>query len=331
MTSYPPKSPKSRQPRRGWSGITVLPTGDQAFDEVLKLLPSKKSASEALVAQLANLKARIHGWLHQDEFGPSRGEQTAAMRALMQSSRTLCGLLQKPASNARTLLDAAIRNRGDGLHSCLQAVEAAATQVETEFRTNGFSRTDTDWLSRVRQSAAMILVQIGTLDDNTGDKIAWTALVRGFDLAQVVTSENFGFVQIEAWLSGYVNILFEALNSLNDQRGGEERVTLKLLVEMLCTLYEYETGMLVAAHAIKKNEYTARVETDAGRFVTAAVEALLPDQAWLDRHAEFAHSSRATTFLAGRQGDRARQIVGIMRDFVARRVTLGAPRIMPNN
>jgi hypothetical protein len=322
MTSYPPKSPKSRQPRRGWSGITVLPSGDQAFDKVLKLLPSKKSASEALVAQLANLKARIHGWLHQDEFGPSRGEQTAAMRALMQSSRTLCGLLQKPASNARTLLDAAIRNRGDGLHSCLQAVEAAATQVETEFRTKGLSRTDTDWLSSVRQSAATILLQIGTLDDNTGDKIAWTALVRGFDLAQVVTSENFGFAQVEAWLSRYQSILFETLNGLNDQRGGEERVTLKLLVEMLCNLYEYETGMPVTAHAMQRDKYTAQVETDAGRFVTAAVEALLPDQAWFEQRADFGNSTRARTFLAGRQVDRARQILGIMRDFVARRVKL---------
>jgi hypothetical protein len=216
-------------------------------------------------------------------------------------------------------------------------LEAAAIKIEAVFKTNGFSRTDTDWLSRVRQSAAAISVQIGTLDDNTGDKIAWTAFVRGFD-AQVITSGNFGLAQVEAWLIRYQSILFETLNGLNDQRGGEERVTLKLLVELLCNLYTYETGMPVTAHAMQRDKYTAHVETDAGRFVTAAVEVLLPDQAWFEQRADFGNSTRARTFLAGRQGDRARQIVGIMRDFVVRRVklvdfpkTLGVPRIMPNN
>jgi hypothetical protein len=40
MPTSPPKSPKSRRPRWGWSGVSILPSGDQAFDEVLRRLPS---------------------------------------------------------------------------------------------------------------------------------------------------------------------------------------------------------------------------------------------------------------------------------------------------
>ena len=197
MPASPPKSPKSRQPRWGWSAVSVLSGGDQAFDEVLQLLPSTRSAREVIVGQLANMKAHVHGWLHQDEFGPSRGEQTAAIRALMQSALALCDLLRKHASNVRPHLDVAIRDCGDGLHSCLHAVEAAAVDVEKDLKRNGASIADLNWLSRVRQRAAMLLEKVEMLDDKAEGQIAETAELRGFDLSQVVRSDNFGFEQIE--------------------------------------------------------------------------------------------------------------------------------------
>lgn len=272
-----------------------------------------------VVGQLANIKARVHGWLHQDEFGPSRGDQAAAVRALMLSVGALCRLLQKTAPHIRVRLDDAIQSRDDGLHTCVLAIAAAAADAEEDFERDSSSNVDINWLSRVRQGAATLLMHAEMLDGNAEGEIFETAMIRGFDLSQVITSDDFGLVQIETWLNGYANILFETLNRLNDRRGAEERVTLKLMVEELCKIYEHETGMLVAAHAMKGDEYTARVETDAGRFVTAAVEALLPDQAWSEQRAEFANSSRATTFLAGHQPDRARHIVDIMKGFVARR------------
>jgi hypothetical protein len=324
MTVRPTKSPRSRESRLGksrlgWSGATALAGGNRAFDDVLNLLPSRKSVTEVIAGQLADLKARTHGWLHQDEFGPSRGDQAAAVKAVMLSVRGLCHLLQRTPSHIRARLDDAIRRRDDGLHACVLAMDAAAADVEKDFKRNSSSHADINWLSRVCQAVATLLTEAETLDDNTEGQIADTAMMRGFDLSQVVTSEKFGLVQIEAWLNSYANILFETLSRLNDRRGAEERVTLKLMVEELCKIYEHETGMLVTAHAMKGHEYTARVETDAGRFVTAAVEALLPDQAWFEQRAEFANSTRAKTFLAKHQPDRARQIIVIMRDFVARR------------
>jgi hypothetical protein len=119
-------------------------------------------------------------------------------------------------------------------------------------------------------------------------------------------------------------VLVETLNGLNDRRGAQERVSLKLLVEELCNLYERELERPVASHGFKEDVYTSRVETKSGQFVTEAVKAMLPEKAWFDRHAEFARSLRAETFLPGekesqRQPVLARQILVIMMDFVARR------------
>ena len=73
-------------------------------------------------------------------------------------------------------------------------------------------------------------------------------------------------------------------------------MSLKLLVEQLCELWERETGRPVTAHGMIKLEYTQRTETEAGRFVTSAVEAMLPESSWFDEHSEFSQPIRAETF-----------------------------------
>jgi hypothetical protein len=85
MVSAPTKSAKSRpaQPRWGWSGVSELKRPDQEshLQQLVAMLPTMKSGEAQVLAQLVELRARFHGWLHQDEFGPRRGEQAAALRA----------------------------------------------------------------------------------------------------------------------------------------------------------------------------------------------------------------------------------------------------------
>jgi hypothetical protein len=328
MSSAPTKSGKAGtiQPRWGWSGVSKLIRRDQELhvEHLVAMLPATKSSRADVVAQLVDLRARFHGWLHQDEFGPRRGEQTAALRAHIKLVRELCQLLQKGRSRSRDRIDAALRNSNDGLSPTVAALGEAAANVESELQIAGASNPDIGWFSRVRRCAGRLSEQIETLDDTTDGEIALTAVYRNFERSQTVASEEFGLVDAECWLNGYWNVLVETLNTLNDHRGAQERVSLKLLVEELCLLWEQETGLLATAHGIVKDVYTSRTETDAGRFVTAAVEAMLPEKAWFDQHAEFARSVRAKTFLPDEKGSRrqrglARQILVIMRDFVARR------------
>jgi hypothetical protein len=331
MISAPTKSAKSRpaQPRWGWSGVSELKRPDQEshLQQLVAMLPTMKSGDAQVLAQLVELRARFHRWLHQDEFGPRRGEQTAALRAHIKLVRELCRLLQKRRSRSWDGLDAALRNSNDGLSPVVAALGDAAADVESALQITSATNQDIGWFSRVRSCAGTLFAQIEALDDTTDGEIALTALYRHFDRSQTAASEEFGLPDAECWLNGYWNVLVETLNRLNDQRGVQERVSLKLLVEELCQLWEQETGKPVTAHGFVKDVYTSRVETDAGRFVTAAVEAMLPDKSWFDQHPQFAHSVRAETFLPDEQGnrrqrDRARQILVIMRDFVARRPRL---------
>jgi hypothetical protein len=239
-------------------------------------------------------------------------------RPLGRLFQTLCSLLQKTLSCSRYRLDFAIRNRDDGVHSCLEALEGAAADAASA-QNNWATRDDLAWFSRMKNCVATAVLQVNTLDDSAHGEIFLTAEAHGFDLSQAAASGQLDFAQIERWLNGYWKILTETLTSLCDQRGRPEGVSLKLVVEELCKLYEYETETPVTAHAMKGNDFTGRVETDAGRFVTAAVEAALPDQSWFERHA--VQSKRAERFLPGREKIRAVQIIAIMRDFVARRRT----------
>jgi hypothetical protein len=296
------------------------------------MLPAAKSSPAEIVAGLIDLRARFHGWLHQDEFGPSRGEQTAALKAHINSVRQLCQLLAMGSLGDRTRLDAALRNNNDGFSAAIAVLDEAVARLQSALQIEGAPAPDIYWISRLMGCGEKLLMQIEALDDTTDGQIALIAICRKFELSQPIAAKEVGLVEVERWLNGYWDVLLETLHTLSDRRGAQERVSLKLLVEELCNLYERETEQLVTAHAIKEDVYTSHVETPAGRFVTAAVEAMLPDQSWFDRHIQFADAVCADTLLLDEQGNhrrvaRARQILAIMRNFVSRRRSRGLPTI----
>ena len=143
------------------------------------------------------------------------------------------------------------------------------------------------------------------------------AIQHEFDPLQPCASD-FSLADAEQWLNTYWNVVDQTLYELNKRRGAEGRVSLKLLVEQLCELWQHETGRPVTAHGMIKLKYTQRTETEAGRFVSAAVETMLPAPSWFDEHSAFSNPV-AMTFLPSRHTDRARQVLVIMRDFVKRR------------
>ena len=147
MISARPKSVKSHpaQPRWGWSGVSKLTRRDQELlvGGLVAMLPATKSSRAEVVAQLIELRARFHGWLHQDEFGPRRGEQTAALRAHIKLVRELCRQLRKGTSLSQGRLDAALRNSNDGLSPVVAVLGEAAADVESDLQNKGASNQDT--------------------------------------------------------------------------------------------------------------------------------------------------------------------------------------------
>jgi hypothetical protein len=324
MSPAPPKSGKagSGQPRWGWSGVSRLDQPDQEsnLQQLTAMLPAKKSSDAAVLAYLVELRGRFHGWLHQDEFGPSRAEQTAALRALLKTVGTLCKLLKKGTPRCRMRFDTALNDSSDTVSPLLVLGEVAA-ELEFALRVEGAPEREIDWISKVASCGDTLSQQIELVDDNTHGQIADTAAIRGFEPSFSAASESLGLASAERWLAGYWRVLVETSNRLRDKRGAEERSSLKLLVEELCALWQRETGLPATAHGIVRDVYTHRTETDAGRFVSAAVEAMLPDKGWYEAHAEFAHSVRAETFWPDESGKirRAGQVLVIMRGFARRR------------
>jgi hypothetical protein len=308
------------KPCWSWSGAEALDFARQTQDleRLVAMLPEKKSSADEILNFLVDLRARFQRWMHQDEFGPTRRQQTAALRALKKSLQILQGQLAKGATSQREQLDTMLRAGNHLSATVLERLYEGADDLECNLRTSGASGREIDWALRVKCLAEKTMAQSQSLDTNTDGEILPIANQHGFDSYQTYPAD-FSLATAEQWLNACWNVVDQALCELNKKRGAEERVSLKLLVEQLCEFWERETACQVTAHGMSKLEYTQRTETDAGRFVTAATEAMLPESAWFNEHSGFSHVVRARTFLPSRQRDRARQILVIMRDFVRRR------------
>ena len=307
------------KPRWSWTGVAELVLSGQSsrLHDLVALLPAKRSTDEQILVDLVDLGARFQKWLHQDEFGPNRSQQTAALRALMKSLWSLQKQLLKGSSLLKGQLNENLRSSNDPSRLVMQALYEAAVDIQGYLRAAGAPNRDFVCALSLQDCVETLLAQSQSLDTNTDGAISVTAWQRKFDLSQA-TSLGSGLADVESWLNGYWDVLTTTLNKFNGRGGAEERVSLKLLVEQLCEFWERETDSQVTAHGQIKGLYTGQAETASGRFVTAAVEAMLPGQSWFEEHAEFAHSVRAKTFLPGGQEHRARQILVIMRDFVKR-------------
>ena len=306
------------KPCWSWSGAEALNFSEQnKLEPLIAILPAKQSSDEEILAFLVDLRAHFQRWLHQDELGPTRRQQTAALRALKKSLQTLQWQLAKGAPSQREQLDAILRNGHGGSSPTLERIYEAASDLGRYLRIPDSPNRKIDWTSKIKTCADTTMAQSQSLDTNTDGEILLIAIRHIFDPLQTFTPA--GLADAELWLNAYWNVVDKTLCELNERGGAEERVSLKLLVEQLCEFWERETGGPVTAHGMSKLEYTQRTETAAGRFVTAAVDAMLPELFWFDEHREFSYSVRAMTFLPSRQADRARQILAIMRDFVKRR------------
>src|SRR6516225_6948217 len=108
MSPMSPRRPKSRKagkarPRWGWSGVSKRKRSDQQSNlrRFVAMLPATRSGEAEVLARLAELRDRFQTWLHQDEFGPTRAEQIAALRAVIKLAGKLCMRLEKGSSRSR--------------------------------------------------------------------------------------------------------------------------------------------------------------------------------------------------------------------------------------
>jgi hypothetical protein len=200
----PMRASEKQKPRWFWTGVMPLDgmEDDSRLRELVAMLPARKSSDREILAYLVDLRARFPRWMHQDEFGPDRGEQTAALRALMESCRALQKHLLQRSSTFKAPLDATLRARSSPNSLVLEAFYEAAGDVAQEWRSNGASHRDTVWIAQLQDRVYELMVQSQALDTNTDGELFLTAAKRKFDVSQI-TGLDFCLADVECWLNSY--------------------------------------------------------------------------------------------------------------------------------
>jgi hypothetical protein len=157
---------------------------DAHLRDLVALLPFKKSSDEQIVGHLADLRDRFHRRLHQDEFGPSRKQQTASLRALMKSFRALQRQLIKGSSLSKRRLDAVLRSRNDQSSEVLEALYESAADVSGALSI----KRDAMWAARLRDCVFTLMAQLQTIDTNADGEVFLAAARRRFDRSQATRS-----------------------------------------------------------------------------------------------------------------------------------------------
>jgi hypothetical protein len=302
-------------PSWGWSGVAVVrfEADEHRLREAIHLLPQIKSSLTDVTRRLVESAAKFQRRLHQDEFGPDRKRQTSSLRSLEKSLRRAIKRLLSGRTSLKQMIDASLKCDADPRDSPIDALLQVTLDLEYTTKQHFVP------IQMLCATLSDLKLKLDNLDTNTAGQLFEYQIQSNFDPSKSVDYSR-GLIEVQSWLDRYLLIVNKTLSRLNNRRGADERVSLKALVFELCDFWESETGFLVTAHAMVKDHYTSRVQTPSGRFVTGAVEAILPNQAWFDARVGFANSVRARTFLPGHAGARARQIVAIMREFVKRRL-----------
>jgi hypothetical protein len=174
---------KSSEPRWNWTGVDVLKVknDDARLRQLAAMFRSKRSSDEGITADLVDLCGRFQRWLHQDEFGPDRGQRTAALRALMKSIQRLDKHLIGGSSLIKGQLDAELRKQNNPSNLMVEALYEAAVDVAGDQLGAGTPDRDALWASRLRDYAFTLLTRSQSADSNTDSEIFPIAQRRRFD------------------------------------------------------------------------------------------------------------------------------------------------------
>jgi hypothetical protein len=259
---------------------------EEALEGVLNLLPISRSWPGQLEIKLARLGARYDRYRHQDEEGPTRAEQMAALRALLNGLESLSSCLANlPDHLRRPMSEWLTKSDGRGLiprhdvgnweayQSDSEAVELLAFAAADLERTLSSEATeDARAVADVTGAAERMPPLFWELDTATENQLATFRAAPSL----AVSADAEAFDVICARIARLHLLLEEPLADLEKQRGPDPRISLRWLVRELCAIWERETGEPVTSSAVVNYRYEGRPQSSAGRFVLAAVRALCP-------------------------------------------------------
>lgn len=322
-TNLVPRPPGTGLAQWGWSGVAELrqlELPDEVLRSVLAHLPVRKSSDERLRTFLTTSGARFHRELHQCEFGPTRADEIAALGAVLERlDRLALSLILLPDHLKGTLSELLAISVGLPASHCsgeevIERIYEAIADHIGELQRRG-TQNDVYLFECLRDEAMDAIMHIEGLDTNSQGDLFLTSVSTG--------SSEFGLFPGPDMFGEIYRCLFllreqyaRTLRDLRKRKGPDTPDSLRILVWELCALWAFETGQPVTSRAMAKDDYTGQPKSAAGRFVVAAVEALLPPKGWKPDEILRCAPNRGKMII-GPTGVRRRAIHIAIQQFVA--------------
>jgi hypothetical protein len=305
-------------PRWDWSGVAILDkpkVSDDRLRSLRDLLPARKSSDEQLFEFLKDCGARFARRLHQDEFGPTRADQIAAITTVLQAlDKVALRLALLPHRHQRALAERLAINLAHPLFplsmgSVLELTFEAVADHHIELLHKGEIDEASEFRG-LRDDIGEALAHFSCLDDSShGSLVSCHSRVpTNFRLSYDMNAFDTVYRRL-AWLR---NRLAATIKTLRARKGPEAANSLYILIWTLCDCWTRETGEVVTSSAVQNGQYTSQPQSLAGRFVVSVVESLLPDPG-SDQNPVGPVRARN---IALRGGDLERAVHTIMRVYV---------------
>jgi hypothetical protein len=278
------------------------------------------SSADHIVEQLLAYGGIYHRYLHQDEFGPKRAEQLAALRDQLRILDLLIAQLAILPNRAREVLSNFLANKPP-LPSVEQFDIAALEQLyeaAVDAKQRLLPHGDAAAISALEHLCATTEETRNSLlllDTNTSSEIFLDQMRTRAEAANDQRTDAFR--KISASIARMHHEFETTCRRLESTKGPAVATSLQCLVWELCDLWTRETSLPVTNNASRNGVYLGKPQSSAGMFVQAVVEAMQPSAQWLADHG-FSETAPVRAQIIGRgAGHRARAEAFAMRRYVA--------------
>jgi hypothetical protein len=240
----------------------------ESFAHAVSLLPAKSSSDHELQEKLRKIAVRLRRQLRQDDWGPSRGDQTAALRQILKQTSALKRAIERLSHSECEQFCALFRQRHEAERPASWA-ELATLIYETAVDGAQRARSQAR-LRNIAMKAEFFCDYPNRIDDNTRSAIFDSCA--GEIPAPSTHQHTYVLADIRVWLDQFAVPHAGTLRDLDAQRGPELFFTLDIAVGALAKLYTAEAGLKVT-HSLDLSGFPA---SKAGKFIVAAILAMRP-------------------------------------------------------
>lgn len=247
-----------------WNGTAPLESelSRDILPSLLTMLPSRKSSDDELWAQLQLIAGRFLRRLSQDEFGPRRTHQIDMLKLQLMQFDELKKLLSKYPDT-------------QFLEFCSDLHPMLSTKPRIDSDTLMDAMHDTAGPDQANLAQICVFLAQAS-DTNTSSRVAEEEAYNPRLPFHLPPLNEFVPKTLSSWIDIISSGRQQMLTELQEKGGPAPRETLMFVIHDLARIWIEETGNAVTYFPTEKAKYTGRCESPSGKFILAAIQAMLP-------------------------------------------------------